>query len=427
LFGLGALLRRTGYREAALTTYRMLAQYHPTDPAALVCLADALHQAGEPDAALREYHAALRACPGFAEAHQGIGNVLGERGDDLAARAHWAEGYRHRVFSAWPFHGAGTPIRVLLVFSVAGGNLRARDLLDDAIFAVTAVAIEFWTPAHTLPPHDLVLNAVSDADLCEDALRRACALARATCAPVLNHPDAVARTGRAENAARLRGLTGVVAPRMATLPRAALACGGGPDALEAAGFGFPVLLRAPGFHTGQHFSRVADAHALVHEAASLPGDAVLAIEYLDSRGADGFARKGRVMIVAGALYPLHWAISPDWKVHYFTACMADHAAHRGEEARFLSDMPGFLGSRAMTGLRAVADALQLDYAGVDFALDAAGRVQVFEANAAMVIVPPPPGAIWEYRRGAAEAAVAAVTRMIKGRSSVLKKSSKRLL
>ena len=426
LFGLGALLRRTGYRQAALTTYRRLAHCHPDDPAALVCLADALHQAGEPESALLEYQAALRACPGFAEAHQGIGNVLGEQGHDVAARAHWAAGYRDRVFSAWPFHGAGQPIRVLVPFSVAGGNVRARDLLDDTVCAVTAVAIEFWTPAHPLPPHDLVLNAVSDADLCEDALRRARALARATRAPVLNHPDAVARTGRADNAGRLRTLAGVVAPRMAVLRRAVLEGVNGPAALADAGFGFPVLLRAPGFHTGQHFTHVADAPALAHAAASLPGDGVLAIEYLDSRGTDGFARKGRVMIIDGALYPLHWAISPEWKVHYFTACMADHASHRAEEARFLSDMPGFLGPGAMAGLRAVADMLRLDYAGVDFALDGAGCLQVFEANAAMVIVPPPPGDMWEYRRGAAEAASAAFMRMVEGRSSFLKKRSKRL-
>jgi hypothetical protein len=72
---------------------------------------------------------------------------------------------------------------------------------------------------------------------------------------------------------------------------------------------------------------------------------VLAIEYLDARGADGCARKYRVMMVGGELYPLHLAISQDWKIHYFSADMAERAEHRAEEAIFLADMPAALGGK----------------------------------------------------------------------------------
>ena len=84
------------------------------------------------------------------------------------------------------------------------------------------------------------------------------------------------------------------------------------------------------------------------------------MEYLDARGRDGGARKYRVMMIDGEIYPLHLAISGNWKVHYFTSDMADRPDHRQEELAFLSDMRGVLGNKAMTGLAAIRDALGLD-------------------------------------------------------------------
>ena len=52
------------------------------------------------------------------------------------------------------------------------------------------------------------------------------------------------------------------------------------------------------------------------------------------------------MFIDGATYPLHLAISADWKVHYFTAAMAAEPAFRLEEQHFLDDMPAVLGARA---------------------------------------------------------------------------------
>ena len=114
----------------------------------------------------------------------------------------------------------------------------------------------------------------------------------------------------------------------------------------------------------------------------------------------GWPANTGVMFIDGVCYPLHLAISPDWKVHYFTAAMAENAAHRQEEQRFLDDMQATLGSRAVTALNGICGRLGLDYAGVDFALAPNGSVLLFEANATMVIVPPDPDPIWDYRRRA---------------------------
>ncbi len=159
-----------------------------------------------------------------------------------------------------------------------------------------------------------------------------------------------------------------------------------------------MLLRSPGYHTGRNFVLVERASDLGTAAASLPGNDLLVIAYLDARGEDGNARKYRVMMIDGQIYPLHLAISRNWKVHYFTSDMADKPDHRAEEARFLGDMPAALGDKAMTALRRICDALGLDYAGVDFGLAPNGDLLLFEANATMVIAVPDANERWDYRR-----------------------------
>ena len=173
-----------------------------------------------------------------------------------------------------------------------------------------------------------------------------------------------------------------------------------------------MLLRSPGFHTGRHFVHVASLAAAEEAAESLAGEELLAIQYLDARGVDGMARKYRVMFIDGRLYPLHLALSADWKVHYFSADMAQDESFREEERRFLSNMPGVLGARAMRALEAIAAALDLEYAGVDFALSPDGSVLLFEANATMAMVPPGPDPKWDYRRAAIDAALKAARDML---------------
>jgi hypothetical protein len=79
-------------------------------------------------------------------------------------------------------------------------------------------------------------------------------------------------------------------------------------------------------------------------------------------------------------------------------------------------MAGTLGVRAMRGLERVRDALALDYGGADFAVAPDGRLILFEANATMAIVPPPPDPVWDYRRGPIHRAIAAAQQMVHSRA-----------
>ncbi len=406
LINFGALLHEGGFISAARTVYRQAVEYHPYNPAGHVNLGNLLAAMDAPDVARSHLEVALRLDPENREAHRSLSYLLTDLRQEAQADYHRHKAFAGRAVETLPFHGGGAPTEVLLLVSARGGMIPIAQHFDPAVFRVTLLFVEFHDRAAGLPPHHILFNAIGDADLCEDALELAQALVAG--APVINPPAAVMATTRQNNAVRLGALTDVVAPRTLHLSRAALQTGD----IGAFGFaGYPVLLRAPGFNTGRFFKRVSEARDLASALDDMPGEAFLLISYLHSQGADGQFRKYRVMVIDGDLYPAHMAVSPDWKVHYFTSAMADNADYRCEEAAFLADMPGVLGARAMSALAAIARTLGLDYAGIDFGLDAEGRLLLYEANAGMVLQKPGNDPRFAYRHAAIEAMAAALQRL----------------
>lgn len=400
---IGALAIASGHRSAARTAYAQAVRYHPGNPVGRVNLGNLLLDDADVSGARSQFELALAADAEFPEAHQGLARVLTEL-EDSAAELHWHKGFTGHAIVTRPYRGAGAGVKLLLLVAARGGNIPTRHWIDDRTFAVTAIRTEFHDPATPLPPHDLVVNAIGDADLCGEALTGAEALLANSTAPLINPPARIRASSRAANARRLAGIPGLIVPAITVLSRAAI--------MVAEGLRFPLLVRAPGFHTGRHFHYVEHHDALARAIAAMPGDTLLAIEYLDARGPDGMARKYRAMCIDGVLYPAHLAIAADWKVHYFTATMAVSPAHREEERRFLDDMPGVLGQHAMTALGAIGDTLGLDYAGIDFALTPDGSVLMFEANATMVLNPPEPDPMWDYRRRASANVLEAARRLL---------------
>jgi hypothetical protein len=75
-------------------------------------------------------------------------------------------------------------------------------------------------------------------------------------------------------------------------------------------------------------------------------------------------------------------------------------------------MPAALGATAMTALRQICTTLDLEYAGMDFALTPTGSILLFEANATMVVFPPNHDAMWDYRRRAIDNVLEAASGML---------------
>jgi hypothetical protein len=401
---LGTLAHVGGFRSAARTAYLQAVLHHPGNKVARVNLANLLYEEGDSSGARLHYQATLTIDPELPEAHQGMARILSALGDEAAAAQHWQKGFVGHAVVSKPYRGVGVAVPLLVLVSARGGNVPMQHWINHRLFAVTVVYAEFYDPAISLPTHALLVNLIGDADICAAALDGAEEVRARSRAPVINLPSRVRATGRAANAQRLSVIPGVVAPKIAALPPAAI--------LAADDLRFPLLLRRPGFHTGRYFLYVESRDALPQAIDSLAADELLVIEYLEARGSDGMARKYRVMFVDGVLYPLHLAISTDWKVHYFSASMAHNAVYREEERHFLEDMPAVLGERAMTALQEIGAMLALEYAGIDFALAPDGSVLLFEANATMVVFPPGPDPMWDYRRRAIDEVLQAATRML---------------
>jgi len=311
-----------------------------------------------------------------------------------------------------PYYGDAPPIKVLLISSVMGGMIRILHHLDPFVFEATELFVEVWDMSHLLPDHHIVFNAVADADLCREGLRKSISLLENTTVRIFNHPRKIISTGRMDMHDRLSGIPGVIAPQIALFSRPELMNPRIAAILEEKGFCFPLLIRPPGFHTGLFFNRVEDEKSLRENLSAMPSDEFFVIQYIDCQSPDGKVRKYRVMSIDGKLFPLHAAISREWKIHYFTAEMADNPLHRSEDESFINNMPAVLGSKVIQNLKRIGEVLDLDYAGIDFSIDRHGNLVVFEANASMVVNPVDPDERWTYRQSPVRKIMEAIRTML---------------
>ena len=414
----GTLLQSTGFTTAARTCFTEAVRVYPDDPMGHVNLAISLLGVKELTSAREHLEKALEIAPDLAEAHQGYASLLWELGDEKAAEEHRRAAFQNRSVIVLPYRGEVQPIPVLLLISAMGGNMPICPFLDDAIFLVTVIVTEFYDLSIPLPPHRLIINSLGDADLCRPGLEAAQKLTSLTSAPVLNLPAMVLATGRISNAERLGQVPGIITPIIINLSRSILEAPDAVTVLSSYGLTFPFLLRAPGFHNGQYFYLIENAQNLASALDALPGDEITVLQFLDARSADGKIRKYRVMMIDGEIYPLHAAISSEWKIHYNTAQMADYPEHLAEDAAFLDNMSEVLGPCAMTALVQMREVLNLDYVGVDFSINANGEILLFEANPAMVVLPPEPDERWAYRRAPVARIQNAIRMMLTRKSSV---------
>jgi len=384
-------LHRSGRANDAFALALESAERFPSSSLALTNLGYFYVTRGEPALALQAYESAVHANPGNAEARRGLAVAKTQCG--IAAQGD--------SVTVVPYRGAARAVRVLVPITLGTGNVVTENLFDDRVFEVIKIAVELHPLDAALPQHDVVFNAVGEADSSRGALERASALLAHSPRRILNDPERIARTGRVEQARRLRVLDGVTVPRIERVTKEG-----------ARGLPFPVLLRVPGYHAGEHFVRVTTDEDLDDALAQLPGDELFAIAYADTRDAGGCFAKYRVMAIDGRLYPLHLAISREWKVHYFSAAMAADPSFREREARFLENPAEVLGARAWQALRRIADLTALEYAGIDFSLDGDGNVVLFECNATMAVRYPREEPLWAYRRPAVDAALDAVRAML---------------
>ena len=385
--------------------------FYPNESTIHINLGNVFLEMGELAAAEKHFEAALRLDVDSALAHQGMACLFQRCGNNDRSLYHRNKGFGKQPVFNLKYCGRGKPVQLLVLGSALEGNLPWRFLIDRQIFHTTLITVEYFDTSLPLPAHQLILNAIGDADICQAGLEIANQLIQRSQAPILNKPRLVEHTGRLMNSKRMGILPGVVVPHISLISQAEVDSGVVWENLVNEGLTFPILLRPPGFHGGNHFVRVENKAQFNAAFKELPGESQLAIQFLDSRAEDNLFKKYRVMIINGAFYPIHMAISSNWKVHYFSSDMADNSKYRAEEAVFLNDFTSYLGAQALSALEKTSQMLQLDYCGIDFGIDQKGNVLLYEANATMLICHSDNEKDNDYKRNAIENALAATKRM----------------
>jgi hypothetical protein len=234
-----------------------------------------------------------------------------------------------------------------------------------------------------LPNEVNVFNLVGDADASPRLLQQISDLVRRIRPQRLfNPPHAVIATSRSRLPQTLANIPGCVTPRA--------------EAADPKDFSelreacrrfdrWPLVVRARGYHGGQHMELLADDRQLEKlELETWPYQGVFLSEFVDCRLEDGLYHKIRVIMIDGVPYARQCVYSDQWMIHAGsrTDLMDRDSGLRRREENLLAQLRDEgLGKQAEL-FREINRRVGLDVFGIDFAM-VDGRMVIFEANACM--------------------------------------------
>ena len=266
-----------------------------------------------------------------------------------------------------------------------------------------------------VPDHDVLFCAIAQSDANAPLLRDAQTMLDGWPRPVVNRPENIAHLSRDGAYAKLAGSVGAVMPRTVRVERTTveqLAEGSLDPRSTFDDAGFPLIVRPIDSHAGHDLLKVDDAAALKAYLANQPASGFYLAPFIDYSGPDGLFRKYRIVLIEGAPYICHLAISSHWMVHYLNAGMDDSFDKRAEEA---SEMAAFDTGFAVRHAAALADIdrrIGLPYLGIDCAETRDGKLLIFEVDNAMVVHAMDDPARYPYKRPAMDKVFAAFAAML---------------
>lgn len=197
-----------------------------------------------------------------------------------------------------------------------------------------------------------------------------------------NHPDAVLRSTRdtvALSLANIRGLHVPVTIRTLLERPSDLI-----DVTRSAQLSWPVIVRVAGAHSGLATVRIDSAEDVRNALRTIPwgGRALYVTEYVPYVDDDRMHRKMRIVVVGRDVFLRHAITTRHWHAH-----ARDHdPAYDGAESELMAKFDSDLKPGIEERIHAIADAMDLDYFGIDCCLRPDGRLLIFEANANMNIL-----------------------------------------
>lgn len=417
---LAFVLFQGGQADAAIASFGRAIELDPDLLPAHSGLAFARLNKGDQAGAIEAFRAVVRLDPRSVQAHMALFQLLQVVQQRDAALAHQAAALEICQLFSLPCT-CPKPDAAILVLKAPGDlqtNIPLDLLFDRARFTLHDLYLVEGRPLPamtTLPPYDLVFNAISESQRALPLLASAERFIAGQAKPALNAPARVRLLSR-DNAPRLfADLEFCRFPPTLRLTRAALLEDRPTTVLERHGVSLPVVIRPLESHAGVDLERIETPAALDDYLARVAPAEYYVAPFVDYRSADGHYRKYRVIFVDGVPYPCHLAISRRWMIHYLNADMAEFAWMRDEESRFLADLSSAFAPRALAALQAIAARCGLDYCGLDCAIDADGSVLVFEIDAAMLVHLWDPIELYPYKHQYVPRIFQAVERLVMDR------------
>jgi hypothetical protein len=323
--------------------------------------------------------------------------------------------YRHQ-----PVAALSNPLRVLAF--VTPGNLMANTpiefLVENANIILDVLYLSADVPLpDVLPRHDLAFVAVAEADENRALLDHLAKAMRQWPRTVVNPPDRIAQLSRDGAWRFIATVPGASMPLNLRVERGALLnlARGGPISDE---FRFPIIARPVGSHAGMGLKKLDDRGAVLPYLAEQPQREFFISPFVDYRSRDGLFRKYRVVLIDGAPYACHMAISSHWMIHYLNADMIDNGKNRDEEARFMRAFDTEFGAAHQSALREIGRRSGLDYLIIDCAETREGKLLVFEVGNAMIVHAMDPEHIFPYKADQMKKLFEAFQRMLRSRAFV---------
>ena len=272
-----------------------------------------------------------------------------------------------------------------------------------SVFGTIAPNLRPWEADE---PSVVLNNLVDEMEMSlPGSVERVRGLVDRTGAPVINPPEAVVQVSRVKNAETLAGIPGLKVPRMAQYRVAE----GGIDAIVAdigRAFGYPVILRHPWVHATASSLRgegpktvylVSNAREAREALAESGWPDLYAIEFVDLRKKEGWYRKLRaicmgdeIVVLRGGCYS-EWLVAGGFRKPEGIDFYRAHPESLENLRAILNDPEGELGPGCLEVLRQIRDRIPLDIFGIDFDVDDAGQVVLFEATPGMTVQHPRAG------------------------------------
>ena len=324
---------------------------------------------------------------------------------------------------------ARAPAGVKVLVIVSPGDMSAVTPLDclvetsDVELQMLYVRFGLGIPTD-LPEHDLVFVAAGISSGNRPILEQIAQFEKTTAKPVLNRAERILKLSRDDVSKALRAIPGATMPATASVERTPLEAIGAarlPLAQVLEDGIFPIIVRPFDSQGGKDLARLDGPEAVAGYLETTSSVRFFVSRFVDYKGADGFFRKYRVVMIDGRPFACHMAISSHWMIHYVNADMDADAWKREEEARFMAEFEGSFGARHALALRGIDAAMGLDYYAIDCAETPDGKLLVFELDTAMLVHDMDPVELYPYKRPQMQKVFAAFRRMLEARRGTSQK------